>query len=255
MRALLTAAGIAACERATRLEPLDPDHQVNHARVLVAASGAGTAEPARAAMLSAASALYRLGLGLRPQSVLFRVELAGTLLRRGDTDGARAELSRAVVLDPAFETPALMLAAIEHRLAAEALQSGREEDASSHLRAALAALEALLRFQPDARVAAQAAAALYARLGGDDAVAAYRALLERDGESSHLHEILALLAIQAGDRAGAIGHARRAVELAPPALRARAKATLRLVGGTVAEVSASPPPARRPLLDRGGSLK
>jgi Flp pilus assembly protein TadD len=134
-----------------------------------------------------------------------------------------------------------MLAAIEHRLATEALQAGAEEEATRHLRAALAALKELLRYQPDARVAARAAAALYARLGDDDAVAAYRALLEREGESSHLHEILALLAHEAGDREGAVRHARRALELAPPALRARAEATLRLVAGDPGEGAVPPP--------------
>ena len=240
-RALLTAAGIAASLRAERFEPLDPDHPVNHARVLVAAAAAGATDAARAALLSRAAALYREGLVLRPQSVLFRVELAGTLLRAGDTGPARAELRRAIGLDPTFEVPALMLAGIEHGLAGQAAQAGRPEDAARHLRAALATLKELLRFQPDVRAAAEAAAALHAKLGDDDAVAAYQALLVGGGESAELHQMLALLAAEAGDRGRAVRHARKAVELAPPALRPQAEATLRLVEGAPGEASPQRP--------------
>ena len=224
VRRLMLAAGTAAVERATLLEPLDPDHRANHARVLVSAVETGAWPEARPGMLEESAALYRAGLELRPQSLLFRVELAGTLLRLRESSAARSELRRVIQADPAFEVPALMLASMEQKVAVDAALSGDGPEGARRLELALSVLSGLRRHRPDHWASRRVLSALCARSGRDEGTAAYGALLEPGGEAMHRHEMLALLDTDCGDDGSASVHARRAVELAPAALRARASA-------------------------------
>ena len=165
-------AAVAALQRAARLQPWDPDHAVNLGRVLSSAAAWAPDVETRQSLLGRAERAYARGLELRPGSVLFQVEHAGVLVLLGRDEAAAAELRSALALYLGYETGAMMLASLERGRAVAALRNGREEEATHHLEAALAALEGLLAEKGGDRTADRAVAALYARLGpGDEATA------------------------------------------------------------------------------------
>ena len=222
-------AGAGALELAGRMQPLDPDHAVNLGRVLTSSAAIAADATARRALLERAERAYARGLDLRPGSVLFRVEHAGALARLGDDDAAAAELAAVLAVDPGYETGALMLAGLEHARAVAALRAGREAEARRHLEGALGALEGLLAQQGGHPVAERAVAALYARLGrGDQAVSALEGLVD-GSEPASVHEMLALLHLEAGRTARAVAEAEAAVRGAGADGRPHAEATLALV--------------------------
>jgi len=237
-------AGERALELAARLQPLDPDHAINLGRVLTAAAALAPDAAARRALLERAERAYARGLELRPGSVLFRTERAGALARLGRDEAAAGELAAVLAADPAYDTAALLLAGIEHARAVAAQRAGRGAEARRYLEAALAVLESLRARVGGHGTAAQAVATLYAVLGRrDEAVSALEGLV--DGrEPAAVHEMLALLHLEAGREADALEEAESAVRVAGAAGRGRAEATLALVRarvGTAAGAGKSEP--------------
>ena len=230
-------AAVAALERAARLQPFDPDHAVNLGRVFAsAATWAGDAET-RQSLLGRAEHAYARGLELRPGSVLFRVEHAGVLVLLGHTEAAAVELRSALALDPGDETGAMMLASLERARAVAALGADREGEAERHFEAALAALQGLLEEKGGDRVAERAVAALYARLGrGDEATAVLEGLVD-GSEPAEVHEMLALLYLEARNPTRALEEAETVVRLASARSRPRAEALLELVGSRASRMS------------------
>ncbi len=228
-RQTAVAAGVGALELAGRMQPFDPDHAVNLGRVLTSAAAIAPDATAQRALLEGAERAYARGLELRPGSVLFRVEHAGILAHLGRDEAAAAELAAVVAVDPGYDTGALMLASLEHARAVTALRAGREAEARSHLENALRALQALLVHAGGHPRAERAVAALYARLGrGDEAVAVLEGLVN-GREPAEVHEMLALLHLEAGRPTRAVEEAETALRVAGTTGRPRAEATLALV--------------------------
>lgn len=186
---------------------------------VLAARCASAAEPARA------EALFRRAIDLHPREPEARVGLARLLAARGDPGGARETLAPVLAHPPAL----LLLASVE---AAE----GRDD-------AAIAALDAALAREPALTSAWNDLGVLHARSGRlEPAGAAFARALALAPDDPDVLRNSATLRLDAGDAAGALGDAERA-------LSRREDKDLRLLAGAAALRAGAPERARRHLAD------
>jgi tetratricopeptide (TPR) repeat protein/O-antigen ligase len=212
-----------ALERARAIEPLNPDHTANVARILTSRSAAAEDDGTRSRLRRRAAEEFAAALELRPNAVEFIGEYASLLVSLDEKDLARQQLERAVRLDPDHLPTALQLASLHRAEALAAEQAGDRGLAARRHRDAILVLEAARRSHSASEEAARALAALYVKTDRrDDAIRLYHEILERYDGSYPAHRMLALLYLEADQLARALEHARKAVMAAPPEDRARA---------------------------------
>ena len=192
---------VAHYEEALRLDPGSANAQNNFANLLVFLPGR-EAEARRH---------YELALQLEPTLALSHNNLANLLARSPAGEAAAiTHYEAALRLDPGYAAAHYNLG----RLLAG--QPQREAGAIFHLQEAL-------RLQPamdDARI--NLANLLAQKPGREaEAVALYEVVLQHQPDHGQVHYVVGLLLARTGQREAALGHAQRAVELAPANAEAR----------------------------------
>ncbi len=243
-RAGLFAVAETAFVHARALAPLDPDHTQNLARLwVVQAQAAGDAER-RTALLARAEREYAAALEMRPYSQQLVLEYVGVLEALGETDRVPELVERAVGLDPADVTASLKLASLRRRQADRARAAGDRQQEIRLLDDAIEVIGRAYAADPGSEAVALALAAMYARAGRiEDALAAYQAVLDRFGEDSRAHRVMALLELSAGRPELALGHAERSLALATPQEQAEAMQVMRQVRRVLPTANREPPPS------------
>lgn len=114
--------------------------------------------------LVAAIEVYEELVRLHPESALLQYQLALTLARINDSDGARRTLEKVLEIDATFNRARYLLAVVD-------FEDGRNAEALSHL-------EAYAGQEPDDKAAQQTMGAVLGRLGRyDEAIGTYRSLI------------------------------------------------------------------------------
>lgn len=201
-REQLLEASRSALLRAQRLNPLNPDHAANLARLHQQWGSLIDDPERRAALLEQALEYHGQATSLAPHAAHLYNEWALTLDRMGRHDAALKKLQTSEELDPQFaETPLLR---------GEVYRHAEEFDAATQ------AYERALELDPDRADAHRALALLYGAQGQiPEAIEHNRLVLEQRPNDVTALEHLAFLYEQQGDLPAALSNAQRALALLP----------------------------------------
>jgi hypothetical protein len=209
-------------ERAQRLNPLNPDHTANLARLYAAWADLEQDEATSQTYARAASEYFYQALNLSPNNARLWDEWAAlSLSRSAEPEAALERLTHALQLDPFYDWTHALLGEYWGQAAARLSDPQAERQA---LEQAAGYYQEALRLVNRDDVQARytylvSQAAIYVRLERpQDALAGYRQaadLLPESPRRWQLEEIIAQLYIQIGDRQQALVHAAAALALAP----------------------------------------
>lgn len=201
-REQLLEASRSALLHAQRLNPRNPDHAANLARLYQQWGGLVDDPERKKELLEQALTYHAQALELAPHAAHLYNEWALTLDRMGRYDAAIEKLDTSAALDPEFaDTPLIR---------GEVLRHAEDFDG------AIQAYQHALELDPDRADAHRALALLYAARGETaQAIDHDRQILEQQPDDVSALQHLAVLYEQAGDLPAALDNAQRALALLP----------------------------------------
>jgi tetratricopeptide (TPR) repeat protein len=208
-------------EEAQRLNPLNPDHTANLARLYRWwASVAGNSED-QAARAETADDFYAQAVSLSPNSALLWNEWAGLKLALlNDRAGALEIINRSLALDPLFESTHVLLGDYH---AAAAREATSEAESAAEYALAAQAYEQAVALEPESLSPRLSLGAVYSATGQiPQAIEWFSGAVQYAPPEANLFNVylaLAELYLRDGDRPEAMQYAELALANAPEAMR------------------------------------